>query len=114
MSDDILIKSTELVGMTVHDAKGGKLAVIREVFIDRRSGQVAFAILDTGGLFGGGKYHPVPWRVLHFDEAGAAYGSTLTKDQLKRAPSYDRDQLNSAAYGWGDQSAVFFEGDRAL
>lgn len=110
--DDILIKSTDLVGMTVHDAKGGKLAVIREVFIDKRTGQVAFAILDTSGLFGGGKYHPVPWRVLHFDEAASAYGSTLTRDQLKRAPAYDREQLNSAAYGWGDQSAVFYEDGR--
>jgi sporulation protein YlmC with PRC-barrel domain len=114
MSDVILIKSNDLIGTAVHDAKGGKLAVIRELFIDRRTGQVQFAILDAGGLFGGGKYHPVPWRLLHFDEAAGAYGAALTKDQFKRAPAYDRDQLNSTAYGWGNQTDQFFAGDAPL
>jgi sporulation protein YlmC with PRC-barrel domain len=109
MTDNILIKSTDLVGRAVHDRKGGKLATIREVFIDKLTGRVQFVILDTGGLFGGGgKFHPLPWRLLHFDPAADLYATAVTKDQLKQAPAYDRDQLNSTAYGWGDQIDQFF------
>jgi sporulation protein YlmC with PRC-barrel domain len=108
MSDNVLIKSSDLIGTAVHDRKGAKLATIRELFIDKRTGQILFAILDTGGLFGGGKFHPVPWRLLGFDPAVALFTAAFTKEQLKRAPAYDRDQLNSTAYGWGLQTDQFF------
>ena len=42
MSDNVLIKSSDLIGTAVHDRKGGKLATIREVFIDKRTGQILF------------------------------------------------------------------------
>jgi hypothetical protein len=112
MTIDSLIKSTDLIGRTVLDPAGGRLATIREVFLHKQTGEALFVILDTGGLFGaGGKFHPVPWRLLRFDAATDAYAASLTKDQLKNAPAYDRDQLNSAAYGWGEQIDRFFDSE---
>ncbi len=110
MTDDSLIKSTDLIGKTLIDTGGGKLGVIREIYLHRQTGQAQFAIVDTGGFFGaGGKFHPVPWRLLQFDEAIGGYATSLTKERLKSAPAYDRDQLNSTTYGWGEQTERFFE-----
>jgi sporulation protein YlmC with PRC-barrel domain len=111
MSDETLIKSGDLIGKTVGNAVGGKLGTIREVYIDRETGAAQFAILDTGGLFGGGgKFHPIPWRLLRFDPGAGAYSTSLTKERIHEAPAYDRDQLNSATYGWSEQSTRYFEG----
>ena len=114
MTIDSLIKSADLIGTVVHDPKRGKLATIREVFLHKQTGQALFVVLDTGGLFGaGGKFYPVPWRLLRFDAAADTYTSSLTKERLKSAPAYDRDQLNSTAYGWGEQTDRFFGDDEA-
>ncbi len=32
----------------------------------------------------------------------------MDKDQFKNAPSYDRDQLANASYGWNDQVTRYF------
>ena len=112
--DDMLIKSQAIVGMQVTDADGHKVGTIREVFLDQRTGTVRFAALETGGLFGGGgKFHPVPWRLLRFDDKGEAVIASFGRDRLKEAPAYDREQLNSPHYGWGAQTLRHFEADGA-
>lgn len=109
MTDDHMIKSADLIGQTVADSVGGKLGTIREVYLDRRDGRAVFAIVDAGGIFGGGgKFHPVPWRLIRFDEVAGTFAAALTREGLKAAPSYDRDQLNNVGQGWGEQTERFF------
>ena len=112
--DETLIKSQTIVGMRVVDEKGHKVGTIREVFLDQRTGTIRFAVLEAGGLFGaGGKFHPVPWRLLRFDDKGEAVVSSFERDRLKDAPAYDREQLNSPYYGWGAQTLRHYESDGA-
>ena len=110
--DEMLVKSQAIVGMRVVDGKGHKVGTIREIFLDQRTGTIRFAAIETGGLFGaGGKFHPVPWRLLGFDDKGEAVVSSFDRDRLKDAPSYDREQLNSPHYGWGAQTLRHYEND---
>ena len=110
--DEVLIKSQAIVGMRVVDPKGHKVGTIREVFLDQRTGTIRFAALETGGLFGpGGKFHPVPWRLLQIDDKGEQAVSSFDRDRMKEAPSYDREQLNSPHYGWGAQTLRHFQPD---
>jgi sporulation protein YlmC with PRC-barrel domain len=110
--DDTLIKSQAIVGMRVVDGKGHKVGTIREIFLDQRTGAIRFAVLETAGLFGaGGKYHPVPWRLLRIDDKGEEAISAFERDRLKDAPAYDREQLNSPHYGWGAQTLRHYEAD---
>ena len=112
--DEMLVKSQAIVGMQVVDGRGHKVGTIREIFLDQRTGVIRFAVLEAGGLFGaGGKYHPVPWRLLHFDEKGEAVVSSFDRDRLKDAPAYDREQLNSPHYAWGAQTLRHYEADSA-
>jgi hypothetical protein len=94
----------------IGNAVGGKLGTIREVYVDRESGAAQVAIIDTGGLFGsGGKFHPIPWRLLRFDAGTGTYATSVTKERLHEAPAYDRDQLNSSSYGWSEQTVRYFD-----
>src|SRR5437763_12745515 len=57
-----LIGSDKVEGTTVYDAKGEKMGSIARVMIEKRSGQVAYAVLSFGGFLGSGNdYYPIPW-----------------------------------------------------
>ena len=61
---------------------------------------MAYAILSFGGLLGlGSKYHPVPWKLLKYDEDQRAYVIPLTKADLEKAPMIDETELS----GWNDE-----------
>jgi|GEM_PF-759720 sporulation protein YlmC with PRC-barrel domain len=114
ISDDRLIKTRAILGSAVLDGDGHKLGVVRELFVDQRTGSIAFAILEPGGLFGsGGKFHPVPWRLLRAHPDGESWLAAFDRDRFKGSPAYDREQLNSTTYGWGAQTLRYFEADGA-
>jgi hypothetical protein len=107
--EDRLVKSAALIGVKINDAGGHKLGVIREVFIDRDAGIARYVAVEPAGLFAaGGKFRPLPWRLLTWDDKDEAYVADLTKDRFKEVPAYDRDQLNSATYGWAAQVERFW------
>lgn len=110
--DSLMIRSANLLGAPLKDPSGKKLGVIREVFLERDTGQARFVLLEFGGLFGtSGKYHPIPWRRLRYDEASDSYRTDLDKDLLKGSPAYDRDQFNDVSYGWSEQAERYFRDD---
>ena len=65
----------------------------------------------TGGFLGvGEKFHPLPWRSLTYRASPDGYVAAFTKRELQAAPSYDKDQLASSHYGWGEQVRRYFAG----
>src|SRR4030095_6254716 len=56
-----LIGSDKVEGTNVYGATGEKMGSIERVMIDKRSGQVAYAVLRFGGFLGiGSGYYPLP------------------------------------------------------
>src|SRR5215475_10212444 len=47
-----LIGSDKVEGTPVYDAKGERIGSIERVMIDKKSGQVAYAVLSFGGFLG--------------------------------------------------------------
>ena len=47
-----LISSDKVEGTAVYDRNGNKLGTISNVMLDKRSGQVAYAVLSFGGFLG--------------------------------------------------------------
>ena len=104
-----LIKTSEMLGADVYDPSGHKIASVRELFLDPATGQVHFAIAEVAALLGGGgKYHPIPFGALRWDASRAGYVAPFDKDRLKAGPAYDRDQINSNAYGWDTQVQSYY------
>jgi len=104
------IRASKIQGAQVKSASGENLGTIEEVIINPRSGRAEFAVLSVTGPTGttptgaGEKLTPIPWRLLSFNNAGAAgaeqYTFTANVDQTKlsSAPNFDKSQ-------WPDMSS---------
>src|ERR1043165_8693529 len=81
------IGSDKVEGTTVYDAQGEKMGSIERVMINKRSGQVAYAVLSFGGFLGiGNDSYPIPWPTLSYDTSLGGYRTTITEQQLQQFP----------------------------
>ena len=86
-----LIGSDKVEGTAVYGADHKKIGKLERVMIDKLSGKVAYAILSFGGFMGMGEDHyPMPWATLKYDTNLGGYLVNLTKDQLEKAPKYNK------------------------
>lgn len=96
-----LIGSDKVEGTAVYGANDEKIGSIERVMLDKRSGQVSYAVLAFGGFLGMGHDHyPLPWASLKYDTNLEGYKVAVTEDQLKGAPKYASDN----DWNWGDTS----------
>jgi hypothetical protein len=97
-----LIASNKVDGTTVYNQQAEKLGSIYNFMVDKQSGQVEYAVLTFGGLFGmGGDYYPLPWNVLTYDTDQDGYVVNLDKSVLEKAPRFSKDEepIFDRAYG---------------
>jgi len=86
-----LISSTKVEGTPVVGRDGENLGKIESFMVDKYTGRVAYAVLSFGGTLGFGEHlFPLPWSVLDYDVEKDGYVLHLTKEQLKRAPKFQR------------------------
>lgn len=96
-----LITASRVTSAPVYNLEGDRIGSIEDLSIDKKSGQVRYALLSFGGFLGiGERYHPLPWSVLDYSAEKDGYVLPLTKEALKAAPSYTIDELE--AFGGGD------------
>jgi sporulation protein YlmC with PRC-barrel domain len=105
-----LVTTSAIEGASVRSTAGDKLGTVNSVVLDLEEGKVVYFVLSIhGGLFGaGGKYTPAPWNVFSIDRDGEGFVTTIDRKTLAAAPAYDRDQLNSEVYAWGEQVKRYF------
>jgi sporulation protein YlmC with PRC-barrel domain len=95
-----LMGADTLIGDSVVNGQDEDLGDIKEIMIDTRSGQVAYAVLSFGGFLGiGEKLFAVPWQALHLDTVNKRFVLNIDKARLKNAPGFDPD-------AWPDMSDV--------
>ena len=93
-----LMGADTLLGNDVYNADGEDLGDIKEIMIDMRSGEVAYAVLSFGGLLGlGDKLFAVPWEALELDTENKRFTLDIAKETLKQAPGFDKDHWPSMA-----------------
>ena len=84
-----LIASNKVEGTAVYNQEGEKLGTIHNFMVDKISGQVDYAVLSFGGLFGlGGDHYPIPWDMLSYDEQQGGYVVDIDQEILEGAPRY--------------------------
>ena len=98
---DRLIASNKVEGTAVYNRQGERLGSVYNFMVDKRSGQVEYAVMSFGGFLGiGDSYHPLPWKALTYDTGQGGYVVDLDKDRLQGAPSYQRSDTPD----WSDPS----------
>lgn len=98
--------STDTIsGDAVKNRAGDDLGEIKELMIDVVSGRVAYAVLSFGGFLGlGNKLFALPWSALELDAANKCFILDVTKEQLTKAPGFDKDN-------WPDFASAQFHKD---
>jgi hypothetical protein len=87
-----LIASDRVEGTAVRRSNGEKVGSIERLMIEKRSGQVAYAVMGHGGTLGMGEdYFTLPWRVLTYNPELDAYELNVTDEQLQNAPKRSAD-----------------------
>ncbi len=91
-SSNAVITSDRVAGTDVFNPAGDSLGSIDYLVIDKRSGEVRYAVLEFGGILGmGSDRYPLPWSMLKYDADKEGYVVPLEKEQLSEAPRYSRD-----------------------
>ena len=92
MTSDV-ISSDRVEGTAVYNDLD-KLGSIDDLMIDKRSGQIRYAVLEFGGFLGmGTDRYPLPWNMLKYDTAKDGYVVPLDKAKLENAPRYPSNDL---------------------
>ena len=95
-----LISSEKVAGTAVYNTAGEDIGSIHDIMLDKKSGNVAYAVMEFGGFLGiGSKFHPLPWSLLKYDTSKGGYVVNLDKQQLEGAPAYDTD----VEPNWGEE-----------
>ena len=94
---EALIASDKVEGTAVYGIDGKHIGSIERLILDKRSGQVSYAVLSFGGFLGiGHDHYPLPWGKLNYDEGLGGYRIDVTREQVEAAPHYGSD----AEYEW--------------
>lgn len=106
-------RASRVIGADVLDAEGRKIGDIKDVVFDPNRGQVAYAVVGFGGLMGlGTRYYAIPWNVLHQPQParpGDRFVINMTKEQMRNAPSFERNQWpDMASAAWHRDIARFY------
>ncbi|MGV7206296.1 PRC-barrel domain-containing protein [Oxalobacteraceae bacterium A2-2] len=97
-----LMGADTLIGEDVYNRQEEDLGDIKEIMLDMRSGSVAYAVLSFGGWLGmGDKLFAVPWQSLQLDTVNKRFILDVSKDHLKNAPGFDKDN-------WPDMASTEF------
>jgi len=90
-----LIAASKVNGTNVYNSQGDSLGSIYDVMIDKRSGEVSYAVMSFGGFLGiGEEYSPLPWSALHYDTGQGGYVIDIDKETLQGGPRYTEDDYD--------------------
>lgn len=108
-----LMGADTLIGESVVNGQEDDLGDIKEIMLDMRSGQVAYAVLSFGGFLGmGEKLFAVPWQALQLDTVNKRFVLNIDKERLKNAPGFDPDAWpDMSDAGWSNQIHSFYGTD---
>ncbi|MBJ7312272.1 PRC-barrel domain-containing protein [Rugamonas sp. CCM 8940] len=97
-----LMGADTLIGEDVYNQQEEDLGDIKEIMLDMQSGQIAYAVLSFGGWLGlGDKLFAVPWQSLQLDTANKRFLLDVSKERLKAAPGFNKDD-------WPDMASSEF------
>lgn len=91
-SNHPLIASDRVEGASVYGKQRERLGSISRLMIDKKSGQVAYAVMTHHAVMGlGGHEHHLPWSILKYDTELGGYKAEISEEELHRAPRFSSD-----------------------
>ncbi|WP_099824580.1 PRC-barrel domain-containing protein [Oceaniglobus indicus] len=94
-----LVSSDDVTGTAVYSPTGDHVGDIAHLMIDKKSGNIGYAVMNFGGFFGiGAEEVPVPWGKLDYDPSKGGFVTDITKEQLEGMPPRNDDWTRDRAW----------------
>ena len=91
IKNSMLVAANKVQGATIYGRTGDSLGWIDDIVIDRKTGNVTYAIISSGGFMGIGiRHHSLPWSILKYDDDLGGYVINLERAQLAEAAAVGR------------------------
>jgi sporulation protein YlmC with PRC-barrel domain len=91
-TDATLIAGDKVQGVGVYRSTGERIGTVKHIMINKRTGQVAYAVMNFGGFLGMGEEgYPIAWSSLTFQEQPDGYVVNLTDEQLGQSGETSAD-----------------------
>jgi sporulation protein YlmC with PRC-barrel domain len=104
------LSATTLIGDDVRNVAGDDLGEVTDIMLDLETGNIAYAVIDTGGFLGlGGKLFAVPWSAMSLDTDSREFVIDIDKAALEDAPGFDKDDWpDFSDRTWGESVHVYY------
>lgn len=87
-----LMGADTLIGNDVCNLENEDIGDIKEIMLNMANGNIEYAVLSFGSFLGmGEKLFAVPWSALKLDTENKRFLLNITKERLKNAPGFDKD-----------------------
>ena len=100
---------SKIIGTDVVNPKGEKIGDVEDIVLDAK-GNVAYAVVSTGGFLGvGDKMHAVPWSAIRTTTGTDNFMLDVDKDRLRSAPGFDQSSWpNVNDPKWSNDNRRYF------
>jgi len=86
------LSATTLIGDSVINTKKEDLGKVEDIMLDLQTGRIAYLVVSFGGFLGmGDKLFAVPFGAVQLDTEQHAFELDVSKERLKNAPGFDKD-----------------------
>jgi sporulation protein YlmC with PRC-barrel domain len=97
-------RASKIIGTAVQNHSGDSLGDIKDLVLDPETGQVVYAVVTFGGVFGmGDKLFAVPLPALRWIRDKEYYILDIDKSLLEKAPGFDKDHWPNSLSKWDQQ-----------
>lgn len=108
-----IVRAKDVIDVDVKNTEGKDLGEIKDIVLDKISGQVRYIVLSFGGLLGlGDKLFALPWNAIHYDAEEECFILNIDKDRLKNAPGFDDDNWPDMADRQWEKSIYNYYGTK--
>lgn len=97
-----IVRTNEVIGVDVKSPQLESLGEIKEIVMDKLSGQGRYVVLSFGGFLGfGDNYFAFPWKSISYNNDEECFILNVSKDKLKKEYGFDKDHWPDMT-GWAN------------
>lgn len=99
---DSIVRTEDVISKDVKSPSLEDLGEIKEIVLDKVTGQARYVVLSFGGFLGlGESYYAFPWKSISYNKAEEAFILNVDKSKLKREYGFDKDHWPDMSQ-WGN------------
>ncbi len=87
-----VVRSGEVIGKKVKSPSMENIGEVKEIVLDKLSGQVRYVVISFGGFMSfGEEYFAFPWKSISYNNDEDAFILNIETSKLKKEHGFDKD-----------------------